>query len=58
MDDVEQLQTRIERLRGLLRNVTDEPARQELMRLLAEARRELEQQLAPATSEQPPDTKR
>ena len=51
MDDLEQLQTRIERLRGLLRNVTDEPARQELMRLLAEARRELGQQRAPAASE-------
>lgn len=51
MDDLEQLQTRIERLRGLLRNITDEPARQELMRLLAEARRELEQHRVPATSE-------
>lgn len=51
MDDVEQLQTRIERLRGLLRNVTDEPARQELMRLLAEAKRELEQQRSAATAE-------
>jgi hypothetical protein len=58
MNDERQLHIRIERLRHMLRNVSDEPAREELLRLLAEARRELEQQRASAASEQSPDMTR
>ena len=42
MSDLKELETRIDRLHHLLRAVDDEPARQELERLLAEARRDLE----------------
>jgi predicted nucleic acid-binding Zn-ribbon protein len=42
MSDLKELETRIDRLHHLLRTVDDEPARRELERLLAEARRNLE----------------
>lgn len=42
MSDLRELETRIDRLRHLLRMVEDEAARRELARLLAEARRDLE----------------
>ena len=42
MSDLMELETRIDRLHHLLRTVADEAARQELERLLAEARRDLE----------------
>jgi hypothetical protein len=42
MTDIKELETRIDRLHNLLRMVEDDAARQELERLLAEARREFE----------------
>jgi len=42
MRDLRELETRIDRLHHLLRMVEDEAARRELARLLAEARRDLE----------------
>ena len=42
MSDLKELETRIDRLHHLLRTVDDDAARRELTRLLAEARRDLE----------------
>jgi len=42
VSDLKELETRINRLHHLLRSVDDEAARRELERLLAEARRDLE----------------
>jgi hypothetical protein len=42
MSDLKELETRIDRLHHLLRSVDDDAARCELERLLAEARRDLE----------------
>lgn len=42
MSDLKELETRIDRLHHLLRTVDDDIARRELERLLAEARRDLE----------------
>jgi hypothetical protein len=42
MSDIKELETRIDRLHHLLRALDDDAARQELEKLLAEARRDLE----------------